>query len=223
MKTKRFVLLGLILANVVACAWADVIPNGQRSVSYCFRLANINQYPEYVFIVYYPFPTPNYSVIKPSDCAHFYHLSRPVICAITKDHFCEDSLRMYQQARDRNDRNKLQHYFESNASMIRSNVKIRAVSTRSKTDPVKAIEDVLTIKKVSATTLQITYDNVVYTYDDGTTEKRPYIQQDIRPAPTMKPRAASSKASIVGEEWLVVGGLSIIGLLSTLFIRNRTR
>ncbi|MBD2703767.1 hypothetical protein IC229_24185 [Spirosoma sp. BT702] len=223
MKIKRLIFLSLLLANVIRCAWADVIPYDRRSVSYCFRLANINQYPKYVFIAYYPFPTPNYAIIKSGECVHFYHLSRPVICAIAKNHFREDSLRAYQQARNQSIRDKLQRYFESNPNLIRSDVKISAVSTLSKSNPTKSIEDVLTVKKLSGSTLQIDYDNVVYRYDDGTTEKKPYTEQDMRPSPSLKPKASSSKASVVGEGWLVAGGLSIVGLLSALFMRNRKR
>ena len=223
MKLRRILWLCLLLTSTLWHAWADIIPAGQRGVNYCCRIDNIDQYPNYVFIAYCRFPSPGYSIIKPGECIRFYHLCQPSIYAIAKAKFSEDSIKNDRFENSEESRLKLQRYFEANPNMVRSGIEIRSVSTRDKSDPVKSIEDILTIKSVPTRTLSIEYQSVIYTFDNGTIEKKAYTTQSKRPAPSSKiVKTKSASSHLPGTMWLVAGSLSVIGLLLSRYIRNRT-
>lgn len=221
MKTKRILWLWLVLISPIGYTRADMLPAGKRGVNYCARINNLDQYPNYVFLSYCQFPSPNYTIIRTGECIPFYHLSQPTICAIPKEKFNKEALKANRLEGSDRVEQKLRYYFEENPEMLRSDVRISSVSTRDESDPVSSITDVLTVKRVSADSFIVTYDNVAYGFDDGTTETKSYTTQAKRPAPSHKLKIASVW---IPDTWLLVAGfVSIIGLVSVLYFRNHSR
>ncbi|GAB3949340.1 hypothetical protein GCM10028805_25340 [Spirosoma harenae] len=223
MKPLNLIFLSLLLTLDVFRSRADVIPDGQQGVDYCVRINNMVQYSGYVFLTYEAFHGRSYQIIQPQKCIPFYRLAPPVICAIAKEKFSEEAIKSDRLEGSEKSEKKLEHYFEENPDMLRSSVKISGIFTREEADPVRVIEDILTIKKIGNDGLVIAYDSVKYSYVDGTIEQKPYLNQNERPEPSQKPDRNYTSSTEPDLNWLAVGSVAVMGLLSVLYLRSRKR
>ncbi|WP_338872953.1 hypothetical protein WBJ53_29275 [Spirosoma sp. SC4-14] len=222
MSRYEFFLAGCLLCSV-GCAKADMIRPGSHSVHYCFRIANSDQYPDYVFLAYYTFPSYSYSVIQPGQCVEFYRLSRPVLCAIARADFDENMLINRNHEEQEETQKRRQRYFENNPAMLRSTITISSVSSVEETDPLSSIEDVLTVRRLTKKNFAIAYESVRYTFADGSKERKIYIRQDKRPEPSVKAIRQKLAFSLNTDALWGVGFVSIAGLLFVRYIRNRRK
>ena len=179
---KEFILLFccifLIFVFTASMVSADLIVPGTKSISYCFKISNVDEYPDYTFIVYFRNPVGGYEIIEQDECISFYKFSNPKIYAIKTSDFNEKDI-------GTNDIEEMD-YFENNTKLIPSEIEIHSLSAVSLNDPVDGIADILEIISLDEDNLEIKYSKVQYTYFDKSTEELMYQEDDIRPEPQEK-------------------------------------
>lgn len=202
----------LALAGAPA-ARADAIPPGKKGVEYCFEVANLDAYPDYVFLAYFGQPVGGHVVIAPGQCVHFYKFSRPALYAAARAGF--------DTAAIPGDRAAERAYFADTAGLIPSDVTIQPVSLVDQDDPVSAVVDVLRVTALDGRALAIEKAAVRYTFVDGTTEELPYQTQDARPAPTGHVALPASGARAFWWVWYVALPVAALLGLGAIFLRRR--
>jgi hypothetical protein len=199
-------------------ARADAIPPGKKSVDYCFEVANLDAYPDYVFLAYFGQPGGGYTVIAPGQCIHFYKFSHPALYAMARADF--------DPAAIPGDRVAERAYFTGATGLIPSSVTIQPVSLVDQDDPVSAVVDVLRITALDGRALAVEKAAVRYTFVDGTTEELPYRTQDARPAPTghvaLPGAGATPGARAFWWAWYVaLPAAALLGLGAIFALRRR--
>jgi hypothetical protein len=157
-----------------------------------------------------------YNVIENGECVSFYKYNVPVIYAINKSLFDEKPLADIMNSENRS---KLSEYFASDGNFIPSDVSIKPVSTLPDTDPTSKVVDVLEITSLAGNKLEIEKSKVVYTYDDGTSDEKPYINQDVRPASSRQPIIPVNSYQIL---YLIVPAAALI-IITGILVFRRTR
>ena len=67
-RNKLVILFALVLLAIPSTVSADISPEGEQSVQYCFQVLNGDQYPDYVFLVYFRGAIERYTEIFPGSC-----------------------------------------------------------------------------------------------------------------------------------------------------------
>jgi len=132
-----FAILGLLLPQIVS---ADIILPGEKSVSYCFQIENIFEYPDYAFYLELPLSVDSERITQ-GECKTFYKFERPRIYAIAPG-----------------------------GKAIYSNLEISSVYMVAENDPVDAVQDIFVVNGITDESLNLTKDRVIYTYEDGSKE-----------------------------------------------------
>jgi hypothetical protein len=69
---KILVVLTLITYIQLPVAWADVLTPGESPVNYCFKITNLDKYPNYLLIAHVKSQNPNLPthniILKPGKC-----------------------------------------------------------------------------------------------------------------------------------------------------------
>lgn len=155
---KKIILLFITLLFLVpSIVFADVIMPGEKAVSYCFEISNINDFPNYTFKLELPLAGHSEEILV-GECKRFYKHEYPSIFAVDQD----------------------KNYYYSS-------LKIQSISTVPINDPREKVQDVFTIMSIEGNNLKLEKTKVVYYYTDGTNEDVVYQDENIRPEPTQKP------------------------------------
>ena len=221
MRHRLVILFTLALLTISSAVSADIIPEGEKSVQYCFQVLNGDRYPDYSFLVYFRGAIESSTVIGSDRCIDYYKLNQPLLYAIKKSDFDEAEIGTDQQARS---------YFESNPNLIPSDVIIRKVATVNRNNPVRKIVDVLRITGVSQDRLEIEKVKAIYTFDDGTSEEQAYAGEEFRPghsreytpAPTWRPPDAGEPAAsrwFAALWYVVIPAIALLVILAVLLVR----
>ena len=202
MNLWRLVLPGLFFASSVPSLRADIIPTGQRRVEAYFRLANVNQYPNYVFLAYAQDRFgDSYSILDEKHVG-LNKQSHTTIFAIPKTDFNVGDIQANPAKSPNGDNHQYGHYFTANPKLIRADADIYPHDFIAEPDSAVSVEDVWTIKTLTSDTLIISSDNEVYTYASG--------REDIRREETMTQLG-----------WLVPGIFAVGALLAVLYFWKR--
>lgn len=193
-------------------ASADLIMPGQKVVSYCFQIANMADYPDYVFLMNLAQPVGGHQVIQQGQCVSFYKLARPVIYAIKKTDF--NPAEIPDGTRDKAGEKA---YFDTNPKLLRSDVSISNLNTVDEKDPRKEAKDILRIDGIGGQTLTMHKESVQYTYENGASETLPYTQQEVRP----EPKSVPAPWYLYG--FIAVPVLAAVGIGLILLRRRRAR
>jgi len=156
---------------------ADVLPVGFKGIDYCFQISNIDDYPDYTFIIS-PAIHPEgglwgHNVVEETECIRTYKISRPKLYAIKTVKFDESEIEPGYES--------INTYFESNRDLIKSDIEIKQVTAVPGNNPLTGMVDVLDIVHLSEDSLGVRKSKAIYTYEDGTREEKLYIDQDKRP------------------------------------------
>jgi hypothetical protein len=161
--------------------WADAIITGESPVSYCFQIANLDEYPNYLLIAHVQsensnLPTRN-RIFEPDKCLRLYgYREYSDVYAIKK------SLVKPPEIITSDDGDKeLQDFNAKKAQLLPAAISIKSIRTMSEIYGVKEVADVLEVEKITDKFLYLRYKEVVYTSILGTLEKRTYDNQ--RPLP----------------------------------------
>jgi len=174
-------LMWFVLILSAPIVSADLIVPGQKSVSYCFEISNMADFPDYSFLTsityqgsYEGANITKRVVIKSGECVVLYGIYTgypPEIYAIKTADMSKENIDS-----------------QSNPYVIPSGLHMmRGIYTLIDTDPTKSIKDYLEIVSITSDKFEIAKSKVLYTYEDGTTEEKTYTDQNVRPAPSRAP------------------------------------
>lgn len=179
---------------------ADIISPGFKGVGYCFKISNIEDYPDYVFISSpygYVSISGFFSLIHKGDCISPY--SPETIFAIKKYDFDKINLGTEEEIdnfngpyiQDGGDRDKQKDLYEekvetlfSNPGLLDSGIAMNRIQEISIFNNIKKIVDVLEIKNIDGDNFELVKSEVIYTYTSGESDVVKYKNQEVRPKPT---------------------------------------
>ncbi|MBV6626518.1 MAG: hypothetical protein KI793_26865 [Rivularia sp. (in: Bacteria)] len=192
------ILLTLFESSLVK---ADVITPGMSRVSYCFKITNIDKYPDYLFMVVEksdgPRMTPRNRLLKSDECHNLggYRVYGEVYALKKSDvDLKKDIIGEFERLKD----------FESK--------KDKLIPATRRINPIKRMKDIYQIDKVAMgyevseinnRYLNLNNSSITYFYKNNKSETKAYLQGDKLPLPASKNTAFL---------WYVpVFGMSLIG------------
>lgn len=172
MKSKITVLFALILLSVPSVL-ADVIIPGTKTIDYCQKISNINDYPDYTFLAY---PTAmgagSIRIISQDTCIVFYKLNQPAIYAVKTSNFNANIL-------NETNGTAIKSYFENNSQVIPSNLQLSSYGTVPENDPLQKVVTIYNVVSLNQNNLQIEKYKTTNTYNNGSSVETVFQTQTI--------------------------------------------
>jgi hypothetical protein len=197
----------LIVVSITGTSSADVITPGEKNIPFSYQLSNIQDYPDYVFILHGT-PNPSIEVLNSSEFS-FYKFSTCSIYAVPGTVFNQ------MQLNEMND-TQVSEFLTSDTRVARSALKLEgSYGNVNEGNPLQSALIILNIKSLQGNNLDIQKEKVIYTYSNGQKVEEPFQSQNQTPEPT-----------ISGQSWdsyIYFIVLPIIALALILFIIIRRR
>lgn len=198
----------LILSSTLPIAFADVIEPGMKTVDFNYRVSNIDNYPDYVFLAH-GIPAPTIEIINSSDFG-FYKLSTVSIYAIRKSDFNENQFKNM-------DNSEIDNFFNNNPKLVKSDLVLKgSYGTVGIDNPLEDITVILEIESVDQNNLKIKKSKAIYAYTDGIPEEKIFTDQNTTPEPSRK----SLSYEIFGLLYIIIPILAIITIALILIARK---
>jgi hypothetical protein len=178
MKLKIIVSLCtlLILLAFSSVSYADVIDPGMKDVKIYYQVSNIQNYPDYVFLIHGN-PSPSLEIINSNEFT-FYKFSTVSIYAISKTNFNENELKNMNES-------KAQNFIKTQPNIIKSDIILQKSSkTVNINNPLEKILITLNINSIDNETMNVTKSKVTYTYNDGSVQEETFKDQNSIPEPS---------------------------------------
>lgn len=216
MKTKPIILLTLtliILTIIPSIVYADVIIPGTKSISWCYEISNMEDYPDYVFLLHGK-PMMDYKIVEPDECFSFYKFTTVSIYAVEKSKFNENELKEKNYT-------EIENYFTNNPNVIPSDIQLGSYSYRTvkENDPLEKAVTTLQIISLTGNNLHVQKSKITYTYTDGTFEEKPFQVQDVIPEP--------SKKAIIpwwfAEFWYIILPVLAAAIIAAILLSRRLK
>ena len=198
-----------LLTLVPGAVRADVIPPGQRSVQYCFEIANAAAFPDYVLVA--ALIPSGHQVITGGECTGLYRGA--TIYAMKRSDYNPAAIPQEGQAQ--------RAFFASSPQVIRPGVQVNALRTVAQGDPRTAVADVLTIAALTDTALDLGFTGVRYTFNNGTTQEIPYQEQGQRPEPSAVAPVAQLTSRAISFAWFALLPLAALIAIGAIIILRR--
>ena len=112
--------------------------------------------------------------------------------------------------------NEREAYFKD---VLKSNIKLGSYPLPNSNDPLNKVVTFIDIKELNENNFVIEQSKIVFTYEDGTSEEKNFISQDVRPEP-------SRKAILpwwFAEFWFVILPLLALIIIISVLIKNKLR
>ncbi len=202
MKMITFFIITLISLSITT-VYADVINPDQKQIDYYYQIININDYPDYVFLIQGN-PTPRFMVLNSSEF-HFYKFSTVSIYAIRKSDFNQGALENMSDVEIRN-------YFTTNSEVMNSHLELEG--TYATVEMYNSLEKVLVeleITNLNSTNFEIKKTRAKFYYSTGEIKTANFQNQNTKPEP----------GTSVGDIWVYI--LPIIAIIAILLIVIRRR
>jgi hypothetical protein len=175
MKLEIVILVLIIFLSFSSVSYADVIQPGMKDVKIYYQINNIQNYPDYVFLIRGT-PSPSLEIINSSEFT-FYKLSTVSIYAVSKRSFNENELKNMDDTQLGN--------FLNSSNVIKSNIKLQGSSKNINIDnPLEKILLTLNINSIDNNTMNITKSKITYIYNDGSTGEETFKDQNSTPEPS---------------------------------------
>lgn len=173
---SKILILLFILAAITGTSSADVINPGEKNIPYNYQLININDYPDYVFILH-GIPNPSIEVLNSSEFS-FYKLSTCSIYAVPSTVF--DSVQF-----DQMDDTQIEEFLNNDTRVARSNLTLDGLyGTVNVANTLESALIVLKINSIKGNSLNIQKVKIIYNYNNGQTVEKPFQNQTQAPEPT---------------------------------------
>lgn len=200
-----FILL-FILASFTGTSAADVVNPGEKTISLSYQLTNIQDYPDYVFILHGT-PNPSMEVLNSSEF-NFYKLSTCSIYAVPRTVY--DSVNLEQM-----NETQVEQFLNNDSRVARSNLQLDGIyGTVSDSNPLQSALITLKINSIQGNDLNIEKNSIIYSYENGQTEEKAFTNQDQTPEP-------SNPGSWGDYIYFII--LPILALAAVIFILIRRR
>ena len=206
-------LLVVLIALVgIPTISADIIvPNSENTVFFNYEIVNMNEYDDYVFILFGLII--GYHIIEPDESFDFYKFGQTWIYAVKSVDFDESEIGENEST--------LKDYFESNPKFIKSDIQLHSKYVIvAKNDPLISACIALEIVSLDENQLTIEKSKVIYTYTDGTTEEKSIISQDVLPQPS-KTAVLPYWFESLWYVWIPL--FALIGISLILLLRRRIK
>lgn len=199
----------LIFTVFTPAAFADVIEPGMKNIHLNYKISNIDDYPEYVFLAH-GIPDPPFEVLNSSEFS-FYKLSTVSLYAIPKSKINEGKFNNI-------DDEELQNFFKNNQNIIPSDIELNGSYGQVGIDnPLDNVLIELEITSITDNKMNIKKSKVIYTYSDGSTQEEVITDQNALPQP---------EKNILSYVWyflVPVIAIAIIGVILYLRRQNKSK
>jgi len=206
---KKFViLLFIFIFKLNGNVHADIIPDGMKSIHWCYELSNLHNYPEYTFLYQTNFSDAYIVIPEDDSCFNFYLFAYTKIYAIKSDTLS----RAFYFPDDLG---------ELNQSIISSKSDLYGLGgSVPLSDPLIGVKIFLEIVTIDDVSLEINKNSISYFYDDGMEEILPIINQE-----TIPERSRSYQGSAISEIlWYVLLPISALaGIFFLLVFKKRKK
>jgi hypothetical protein len=196
----------LVCISSLASASADVINPGEKEVKLYYKITNINNYQDYIFLLHGN-PSPSLILLNSNEFS-FYKFSTSTIYAAPKSEFNISELNNLNSTEQDN-------FIENNTKLIPSNLTLEGtygmVNQASTLDKV-VVE--LEITSLNQTALQIKKTQAKYYYLDGSTKTVIFTDQNV---------TAPSDTSLNAADLLWYFLLPLIAVVAVLLLILRRR
>ncbi|MEA5567918.1 hypothetical protein [Anabaena sp. UHCC 0399] len=205
---KNIVKISILLTFITHIqsppAWADVLPPGESPVSYCFQIANLNKYSNYLLIAQIKSQNPSLPtynrIIKQGKCLELNgYREYSDIYAIEKSQVKS------QDILESNGDESIKDWDSKASLLIHSKNSISSLRLLPDRYGVKKVSDILEIVAITPKFIELKYKEVIYTSQLDTSEIKAYQAQDKRPLPSFNHQ--------VNFLNLIIPGLSIVGMM----------
>ena len=205
---KKYLFLIIILSLfLIQNVNADILPFGKKYVEACFEISNQNTYSDYVFIAKNELLS--YKIIQPGDCFDVYKLAPSKIYAIKKINFNEDEIGK--------DYKEKENYFKNNNKLLQSNLRLFNYPLPNSNDPLEKAVTILDIIELNENNFVIEKSKIIFTYEDGTSEEKTFVSQNI----TLEPSKKAILPWWFAEFWFVILPLLALAIIIlTLLVRK---
>ncbi len=179
-------VLGLLITLLPASdALADVVPPDEVRVSYCYGVANINKYPNYLFIARVKSANPSLPgsnrVLKQGKCLGLNgYMEYSEVYALKKYDVKPQEIVKTKEGEE------LKNFDTKKSKLIPHNKQISPVRLMPQKYQVSEVADIFEITGINSKSLNLKNKEVVYTYNDKTSERKVYTRQSVRPEPRSK-------------------------------------
>ena len=184
-----------------------MIQPGTKLIPVQYTLTNIDEYPDYVFLMYTFAPMIRFSEIKPGEAVGGYKYSSANIYAIPASEYSKITI-------GDNDRN-IKQFFENNPCLIQSNVQLTFLGKEVPSiDPLETQIINLEIQEITQAVLTLRLSSIHYRYSDGSIKKVPYPTTYLTPAiiyPSTLPEPPSH--TIDGLWYFIVPSIALVGIV----------
>jgi hypothetical protein len=209
--TQHALVWGLILFIViffnVSLVSADMIEPGKKLIHVQYKITNIDEYPDYVFLVYYFSPMIGYLETTPDKEFSGYKFSSASIYAIQESEYLKINIG--------SDDKEIKDFFENNPSLIQSNVRLTFLGkTVPDIDPLETQIILFEITDLTKTSVTLRLSSLQYRYTDGSSEEVTYPVDELTPAiihPSELPEPSSRQ--IIGAWYFIVPTAAFFGIV----------
>lgn len=198
---KILLIALMVLLLFTTGVTADILDPSRKYVYYCFTIENQDQYSDYTFILQGQLFTNK--ILKTGECITFYKYDTTKILAIKTVNFNQTEFEMLSDLHNQEEANRLINYFENNPYLLKSDLQLNIYPSLPKDAVLKQAKDILKIENINENNFIIKKEKIVYTYDDGSVEEKPYVVPGW-------PEPKSSKAIYLWYFGLPILSLSII-------------
>lgn len=210
-------IIFLIAALAFGSLSADVLPDGKKKISFSFEVANIDSYPDYVFLAY-PVnisggrPMFEYVALKNSTAVGMEcRFGTPVIYAIKRELFNGEDLSTAGLTTEEEKDKKLAAYFKENKNLIHS-INVSCNNYVDKGEKYSSMTRQYKISRVTSDTMIINTEKVLYKDGSGNVidEKVPGEKGDV---------VTPTKNSL-SLFYLALPVIALIAIISVVLIRK---
>jgi hypothetical protein len=187
---------------------ADVINPGEKNVPFSYQITNIQDYPDYVFILHGT-PNPSMEVLNTSEFS-FYKLSTCSIYAVPRNVFNQVQM-------DQMDENQMSAFLNNDSRVARSSLKLEGTyGNVNEANPLDTALIILNIKSINGNNLDIQKEKIIYGYNNGQKVEKPFQNQNQTPEPT------SPELSLNYYLYSILLPIIALGIILFIIIRRKT-
>ena len=213
-RIKLIIFFGLALMMLAlidpAIVYADMVVPGTKSVSWCYEISNMDQYPDYVFFTYVDWPMAGIKVIKTEKCFYFYKLSKAILCAAKRENSGEKEIRDLDNFIENNRKRSFLDDIKNNPKIACSKFLLLPYGTVGESNPLDSVVRTLKIFSLTKNRLMVWQTKTTYTYEDGTSKTKIFSFRDY----------LWVFWQLVNFWYIVLPALSMTGIIVILFLRK---